>query len=346
MKVLRFLLFPFAIIYDIITAIRNFLFEKDILKSVKFSLPVIVVGNLSVGGTGKTPQVEYLVRILQGKFKVAILSRGYGRKTKGYILANINHSASDIGDEPLQYYKKFANINVAVNENRVEGIQQLIQSKSPDIILLDDAYQHRKVKGSCYVLLTKYSDLFIDDFLLPTGNLRENRAGAARADVIVVTKCPSNLSILEQDKIKKKLQLFNKPVFFSTIAYADKISGSLNLTIDALKSKHLLLVTGIANPKPLLSFLSDNAINFTHLNYPDHHHFTDKNIQDIISKFSEINSKDKLILTTEKDYTRLQNKITELSYLEIRTAFLNNDASNFNSLILNSIGVNLYNLNN
>ena len=194
MKLVRFLLFPFSVLYDLITSIRNFFFNIGIFKETNFNTPIIVVGNLSVGGTGKTPQIEYLIKLLKDVYKVAVLSRGYKRKTTGFVFVNNEHTANDVGDEPLQYFKKFKDISVAVNENRVEGVINLEKQQSPEVVLLDDAYQHRKIKGSFYILLTKYNDLFTDDFLLPTGNLRESRAGANRTDVIIVTKCPENLS--------------------------------------------------------------------------------------------------------------------------------------------------------
>jgi tetraacyldisaccharide 4'-kinase len=232
MKFVRFLLFPFAILYDLITSIRNSFFNAGVFKETTFYTPIIVVGNLSVGGTGKTPQIEYLIRLLKDFYKVSVLSRGYKRKTKGFLLVNEHHTANDVGDEPLQYFKKFTNISVAVDENRVEGIHNLMDQKSPEVLLLDDAYQHRKVKGSFYILLTKYDDLFTEDFLLPTGNLRESRAGAKRANVIVVTKCPLDLKEVEKENIKRKLQQYKKEVYFTTISYADKISGSQQLSLD------------------------------------------------------------------------------------------------------------------
>ena len=205
MKVLRFILFPFAILYDLVTRIRNFFFNTGIFYQTSFKTPVIVVGNLSVGGTGKTPQIEYLIRLLKNNFKTAVLSRGYKRETKGFVLLNENHVAIDVGDEPLQYFQKFGNIDVAVCANRVKGITNLIKSNIPEVILLDDAFQHRKVKGSFYILLTKFDDLFMDDFLLPMGRLRESREGAKRADIILVTKCPDDLTKESQKLIKKKV---------------------------------------------------------------------------------------------------------------------------------------------
>jgi tetraacyldisaccharide 4'-kinase len=197
MNFLRKILFPFAVLYGFITSIRNFLFDYRILKSYSFPIPVIAVGNLSVGGTGKTPQIEYLIRLLSNKYKIATLSRGYKRKSEGFILANATSNAEILGDEPFQFYKKFPNIQVAVDANRKNGIEQLLsQSNKPDVILLDDAFQHRKVKAGFYILLTAYNDLFINDFMLPTGNLRESRSGAKRADMIIVTKCPRDISEL------------------------------------------------------------------------------------------------------------------------------------------------------
>src|SRR6187402_1934602 len=193
MNFLRKILFPFAILYGFITSIRNFLFDKGILKAYSFDLPVIAVGNLSVGGTGKTPQIEYLIRLLSDKYKVATLSRGYKRQSEGFVLASPASDALQLGDEPFQFYKKFRNIQVAVDANRKNGIEQLLSdSNSPEIILLDDAFQHRKVKAGFYILLTSYGDLFCNDYMLPTGNLRESRSGAQRANIVIVTKCPQN----------------------------------------------------------------------------------------------------------------------------------------------------------
>lgn len=337
MKFLRFLLFPFAIIYDAVTTIRNLFFDVGIFKQTKFEVPIIVVGNLSVGGTGKTPQIEYLIRLLKDSFKIAVLSRGYKRKTKGYVLVNKKHSALDVGDEPLQYFKKFKNINVAVDANRVEGATNLITQKSPEVILLDDAYQHRKIKGSFYILLTKFDNLFVDDYLLPTGNLRESRKGARRADAIIVTKCPSDLSAEYQQNITTRLQKFNKDVFFTTIFYGKIKSQKSQLSIDELKKHQVLLITGIANPKPLLSFFKTNNIAFSHLEYPDHHHFSSKEINAIVKEYKALKSTKKILLTTEKDYTRLQNSLDNLYFIEIETSFLAKGEDAFNHQIISHI---------
>ena len=337
MKFLRYILFPFAIVYDVVTRIRNFCFDVGVFKECSFQVPVIVVGNLSVGGTGKTPQIEYLIRLLKDNYKTSVLSRGYGRKTNNFLLVNNSHTAEDVGDEPLQYFKKFNNIEVAVDVNRVEGISNLLSNHSSEVVLLDDAFQHRKVKGSFYILLTKYNDLFTDDFLLPTGNLRESRGGAKRADVIVVTKCPEDLSQQAQEKLKDKLKKYHKEVFFTTISYDKKISGSESVLMESLKDYEVILITGIANPKPMLSFLNEKEVNFKHLEFADHHHFSDKEIAMIKKEYESLNSSKKIILTTEKDYVRLSNKITDISFLGIQTSFLFNQENAFNKIITTHI---------
>lgn len=333
MKMLRFLLFPFAIIYDLVTTIRNFLFEIGIFNQTTFPIPVIVVGNLSVGGTGKTPQIEYLIRLLKNQFQIAILSRGYKRKTKGFLQVNKMHSANEVGDEPLQFHKKFTDIFVAVDEVRVNGIERILEKSKTEIVLLDDAFQHRKVKGSFYILLTKFDDLFTDDFLIPTGNLRESRRGAQRATAIVVTKCPENLTENEQKIIQNKLVTYQKPVFFTTISYSKKLKGINEILVQELPNYQILLVTGIANPTPLLKFLERNNCTFQHLNFSDHHQFSLKEMQQIQLKFDNIQSTKKIILTTEKDYVRLNSSLQNCYYIEIETVFFGSQKKYFDDLI-------------
>jgi tetraacyldisaccharide 4'-kinase len=333
MKLVRYLLFPFALVYDLITSIRNFFFDKGIFTSTYFDIPVIAVGNLSVGGTGKTPQIEYLIKLLKGK-KVAVLSRGYKRKTNGFLLLNETHSAEDVGDAPLQFYKKFNHISVAVDADRTHGIQRLINEVNPDVVLLDDAFQHRKVQAGLYVLLTKYEDLYVDDLILPTGNLRESRRGAKRADLIVITKCPESLSEKEQEKIIQKIQpKENQKVFFTNISYANQLQGDNAILIEELPVYEIVLVTGIAAPKPLLKFLEAKKVNYKHLKYPDHHKFSEADISKIKTTFNTIPTKKKLILTTEKDYVRLMDKVERLSYIEIETKFLDSE-DDFNKRVL------------
>lgn len=340
MKLFRFLLFPFAVLYDLITTIRNWFFDINVLKSTRFKIPVIIVGNLSVGGTGKSPQIEYLTRLLENTYKVAVLSRGYKRKTTGFQVVNSNHSATDVGDEPLQFYKKFKEeVIVAVDADRTNGIKQLLKKeRSLQVVLLDDAYQHRKVKGSTYVLLTKYNDLYIDDFILPAGNLRESSRGAKRADVIIVTKCPENLSEINKEEIVKRInKKDHQQVFFTSISYDESLKPeNLKLTISDLKNKDVLLVTGIANPTSLLGFLSKEKIHYKHLKYPDHYNFTDQDILKIKKEFNNLESSNKVILTTEKDYMRLETKLENVCYIAIKSKFLNNEKE-FNNFIISQV---------
>jgi tetraacyldisaccharide 4'-kinase len=338
-KLLRKLLFPFAILYGLITAIWNFLFDKGILKSYTFNIPVIAVGNLSVGGTGKTPQIEYLIRLLSSNYKIATLSRGYKRQSEGFVLADANANATILGDEPFQFYTKFPNIQVAVDADRKNGIQQLLsQQVKPDIILLDDAFQHRKVKAGFYILLTSYGDLFSDDFMLPMGNLRESRSGAKRANVIIVTKCPPDLSLDEQNKIKKFLlrrndQKENQELYFSFIDYDDFIySESKSIAVDEIKNTNKLHLAGIAKPEPFFNHLK--YANDEQLVFPDHHHFTENDLLEIKKK-----AKNKIIITTEKDFVRLKGSLPkeQLFYLPIRSSFLS-DSERFNKTILNYVG--------
>lgn len=331
MNVLRKILFPFAILYGFITTVRNFLFDKGILKSTTFNVPVIAVGNLSVGGTGKTPQIEYLIRLLSDKYKVATLSRGYKRKSEGFVLADATSNAEILGDEPFQFYQKFPNIQVAVDANRTNGITQLLsQNEIPEIILLDDAYQHRKVKAGFYILLTSFDDLYADDFMLPTGNLRESRSGANRANIVVVTKCPSNLSNEKQEEIRLKLKLTcSQQIFFTFIDYDDEIySKDEKIAVSEIKNEPKILLAGIAKPKPFFDYLKNEKDEC--LTFPDHHHFSDADLEEIQKK-----AQNKKIITTEKDFVRLKDSklISQLYYLPIKSTFINN-RQNFDATIL------------
>ena len=339
MNLLRKTLFPFAILYGFITSIRNFLYDRGILKSYSFDIPIIAVGNLSVGGTGKTPQIEYLIRLLAPKYKVATLSRGYKRQSKGFVLADSNSSAEILGDEPFQFYIKFNNIQVAVDADRKNGIEQLLsQTNKPEIILLDDAFQHRKVKAGFYILLTSYADLYSDDYMLPTGNLRESRSGAKRADIIIVTKCPVNLSLDEQNKIKKFLlsqkdKGKNQELYFSFSDYDEFIySEDKTMKVSESRNGNKLLLAGIAKPNPFFAYLQ--AENDEKLVFPDHHHFTESDINTIKNK-----SQNKIIITTEKDFVRLKGSIPkeQLFYLPIRSSFLS-ASENFDKTITNYVG--------
>lgn len=337
MRLLRKLLFPFSLIYLLVTAVRNFLYNTGLFKSYTFSVPVIAIGNLSTGGTGKTPQTEYLIRLLSDKYRVATLSRGYKRKSKGFVLGSADSNADILGDEPYQFRQKFPNINVAVDADRKNGIEQLLSlSPQPEIIILDDAYQHRRVKAGFYVLLTSYGDLYADDLILPAGNLRESWSGAKRADVIVVTKCPPDLTESERKKITDKLKpKKSQKVYFTCIAYDSAVySDNGRLEVSEIANVAKVLVAGIAKPKPFFDYLQqpgDEALAF-----PDHHDFTDKELADLNER-----SLHKIIITTEKDYMRLKGKLPadRLFYLPIKSRFLEG-GTDFDKTILDYVGKN------
>jgi tetraacyldisaccharide 4'-kinase len=333
MNLLRKILFPFAVLYGFITSIRNFLYDKGILKSYVFDLPVIAVGNLSVGGTGKTPQIEYLIRLLSDKYKIATLSRGYKRKSEGFVLADASSNVGILGDEPFQFYQKFRNIQVAVDADRVNGITQLLsQSDKPQVILLDDAFQHRRVKAGFYILLTSYDDLFYNDFILPTGNLRESRIGVERANVIIVTKCPKGISINEQNKIRKKIGV-EKKVFFTYIDYDNAVfSDDEKLPVSDIETVDKILLAGIAKPEPFFAYLQAAKNNV--IVFPDHHDFSQQDIETIKNKAAN-----RIIITTEKDFVRLHGKLPkeQLFYLPIKSSFVSNE-NDFNKTILDYVG--------
>jgi len=335
MDLLRKLLFPFAILYGGITSVRNYLYFINVFKRTSFNIPTIVVGNLSVGGTGKTPMVEYIIRLLKDQYKIATLSRGYKRKSEGFFLADTDTTMEQIGDEPFQYHHKFNNISVAVDAKRVNGIQNILKlKKDTQAIVLDDAYQHLAVKGGFNILLTTYDEPYYNDYMLPTGNLRESRKGAKRANIIIVTKCPKDLSIDNQKSIVKKLNLkpgqlsFFTYIEFSKLAYTNCDS----ISVEELKKEDYILVAGIAKPQSFFDHLKGEKT--TCLTFPDHHHFSTADIELILNK-----AKENKIITTEKDYVRLNGLIpsNKLYYLPIQTSFLNN-SEEFDKTILDYVG--------
>ncbi|WP_204346751.1 tetraacyldisaccharide 4'-kinase [Psychroserpens algicola] len=324
MKLLRKILFPIVPIYFGITWLRNKFYNLGWMSSRSYDFPIICVGNLSTGGTGKTPTIEYLIRVLKEKHKVATLSRGYKRESSGFIIADDNATAKTIGDEPFQFYKKFDDVVVSVDANRQHGISQLLSKVQPDVILLDDAFQHRKVRAGLNILLTSYGNLYVDDIVLPTGDLREPRAGAKRADMILVTKCPQSLSVSEKEHIKNKLKpLSHQSVYFSSIFYSEDVCNEHErFPLTQLKDKQVTLVTGIANPQPLLDYLTAKSIAFEHLKYQDHHSFSVSEIETLKQK--------EIVLTTEKDYVRLRGEFlsqtSSIYYLPIRFQIDNHNA--------------------
>ncbi len=335
---------PFSFLYWIVIAIRNWLYNKNIILSTSFGLPIICVGNLAVGGTGKSPMVEYLVRLLKDELKVATLSRGYKRRTKGYALADELSTALEIGDEPMQFHVKFPDIPVAVGEQRLEAIPQLLHDR-PDTqtIILDDAFQHRAIKAGLNILLTDYSNLFTRDFYLPAGDLRDLKSEYKRAEVIVVTKCKPDLSINEKEKIIKEIAPRNgQAIFFAAMEYGQPYHIITHARFSLTENTEVLLVSGIANPRPLKSLLEKYSKTYYMIQFSDHRIFTIDDLKDVKKRFKAIDSVNKIILTTEKDAVRLVKFNAEIAdwplyVIPVRHHFLYGEGDRFNERVTNFI---------
>jgi tetraacyldisaccharide 4'-kinase len=307
-KYLRLLLLPFSCLYGLAVIVRNMFYDSGMFSSRSFELPVISIGNLDVGGAGKSPMTEYLVRLLKGEYKLATLSRGYGRITKGYIEAQVDSTDVEIGDEPAQFKQKFPDIMVAVCESRVDGIKKL--RLNHDLVIMDDAYQHRAVAPGLSILLFDYGRVNEPRLLLPAGNLREPYSGYKRADVIVITKCPATLSETEKEQIKLRVKpKAHQELFFTRISYGalQEIDGAPSTAI-LDRDTEVFLLTGIANPYPLLKHLENSVKTVNHHNYPDHHRFSLKNITKLADEFERCVAQKKLVITTEKDAQRLREQ--------------------------------------
>jgi tetraacyldisaccharide 4'-kinase len=305
-KYARLLLLPFSVLYGIVVILRNKLYDWGLFKSTRFDIPVICVGNLVVGGSGKSPVTEYLVHLL-ADYKVAILSRGYGRDTKGFLYADQTSTAKSIGDEPLQFYHKFPQVTVAVCEDRVKGITQLRDTH--DLIILDDAFQHRRLNPGFSILLFEFQKLLEGQFLLPAGNMREPFWGYKRADILLITKSPQEISGQQKEECAvhfTKSAVADK-LFFSSIHYKNlqSLFTTEVFNIEILNHKKVFLLTGIANPKPLLEYLSQFSLAIEHHDYPDHHSFSSGNLSKLVKAFIQDPAKEKIIITTEKDAQRL-----------------------------------------
>ena len=337
----RKLLLPFSGLFWIGVSTRNLLYKTGFFKSKKFKIPVICIGNLSTGGTGKSPHVILVADLLKDELEMAMLSRGYGRKTSGLVIANYSSKVFDIGDEPLQFFNRFRNkIVVAVSENRTIGINHLVKHYKTEGILMDDGFQHRKVKPGFSILLTDFHEPYTSDYLLPAGNLREPRSGAKRADIIVVTKCPDAFSVKQRDAILSKIK--PKPhqkVYFSKIVYSNSAIGyRFTLESDEWRDYEVVLVTGIANSKPFVDFVKERFKAIHHLEFSDHHNFSVADVQKIDQQYDKIKALQKVILTTEKDYMRLKDEsalIENLFYLPIEVEL--NDFDGFKENVLNYV---------
>ena len=340
-------LLPLSWLYGRGVALRNALFDMGILESRTYNIPIINVGNLTVGGTGKTPHTEYLIRLLKPTYKVAVLSRGYKRKTKGYVLATEKSTVEEIGDEPWQMRKKFPDIYIAVDRSRRHGIERLCSDKETrdvDVILLDDAYQHRYVQPGVNILLVDYHRMVTDDKLLPAGRLREPKESIRRAHMVVVTKCPYDIKPMGYRVIQRQLSLmpFQK-LFFTSLRYnrlQALFSDSSRDLPTPTDGEHILLLTGIASPEQMLIDLKPYCNDITPLSYPDHHYFSTEDVQEINQKFSSL-PQPRLIITTEKDASRLRKakglspEVREALYvLPVEVQFMRNEQNSFNDKIL------------
>jgi tetraacyldisaccharide 4'-kinase len=347
------LLYPFSLIYGAITGFRNFLYNSGILKQKEFRIPVICIGNITVGGTGKTPHTEYITELLRGKFRVAILSRGYLRKSKGFRIASPTDDVKDIGDEPMQMSRKFSDVTIAVDRDRVNGINSILQEKpDTEVILLDDGFQHRRVLPGFTILLTDFNRLMINDHMLPYGNLRESVINMNRADIILITKSPENISPIQRRIIVKDI---NKApyqnLYFTSFEYRQPepvfdchTEKEPELTVSKNTAAGIVLLTGIANPLPIKEYVSKYFAEVVHLAFSDHHRFSDRDIMKVSEAFLNLSNKEKYILTTEKDAVRLrefsniaENIRSATFYIPIGIKFLNDDKEEFDNLIIDYV---------
>jgi tetraacyldisaccharide 4'-kinase len=347
-NLIRFILFPISLVYGIVTWIRNIFFDLGILLSKSFEIPVISVGNLSTGGTGKTPHIEYLIRLLGQEYKIAVLSRGYKRITRGFIIADENSTPAEIGDEPCQFYSKFKNIIVAVDEKRKRGITNLLKlSSPPDIILMDDAFQHRYVEPGLSVLLTDYHKIYSHDYMLPTGTLREFRGNAKRADIIVVTKTSKILSPITKKSIQEEIKpQSHQKLLYSYINYSSFLPiGGIDFIPDGRKRYNtIIIVAGIANTYPLEFYLRSFCDEIQLLQFPDHYSYSQKDIVKIMEVFDGIITQNKVIVTTEKDLMRISRpdylntlRHYPICYVQIEIVFHKEDKPVFDKSILDYV---------
>jgi tetraacyldisaccharide 4'-kinase len=340
----RLLLFPFALVYGLVLRIRNYLYDKQVIRSTAFNLPIICVGNLSVGGTGKSPMVDYLASILKTEYKLATLSRGYKRRTKGYLMAGKETTAVEIGDEPMQFHLRHPEIAVAVGEERIVAVPQLLYDRpETELIILDDAFQHRAITAGFNIILTDCNNLYTRDFYLPTGDLRDNISSARRADVIIVTKCSPAITEAESRAIVRELDpLPTQQVFFSAIRYGRLYHIINQSPRELFAHSEVLLICGIANPSPLTSYIEGETSGYDALFYSDHHIFSIDDLHEIRERFTTLQGPDKLIITTEKDAVRLvkfREELRDMPFfvLPISVSFLFGRENEFRGLISNFI---------
>lgn len=353
LKSFRYLLFPFSMIYAVILHIRNWLYDKGYLASSDFRFPLICIGNLAVGGTGKTPMVEFIIAHLGSRHNTATLSRGYKRRTKGFAIAGEDTTAIDIGDEPMQLHRKFPDVTVAVGEERLVAIPQLLQERpATRVIVLDDAFQHRAVRAGLNILLTEAGNLYTRDHLLPTGDRRDVKASSRRAHVIIVTKCKPYLSDQEKALIEEELQPGpGQKLFFTTLNYGTPYAMFSGEKREIREDTEVLLVCGIANPAPLKDYLNNLTTGYEMMRFRDHHIFNSEDLRDIRQHFNQMRGQKKIIITTEKDAIRLEKFKEDLAslpvfVLPVKHEFLFGGDTEFKDLLDNFVGSNINNNGN
>jgi tetraacyldisaccharide 4'-kinase len=349
---LKLLLYPLSLLYGLAVAIRNMLYDFKLFKSTEFDIPVISIGNITVGGTGKTPHTEYLIKLLKQKYRVAALSRGYMRKSQGFRLVETGSTVEDVGDEPLQMKQKYPSVTISVCENRVEGVETLLQGTPfPDVVVLDDAYQHRRITPGLNILLIDYNKPIKDDYLLPLGRLRESKLQAQRANIIIITKCPNEISPITRRIMAKDVHLYPyQELFFTTMVYGQLCpvypeAKPMDLFNDP-RNMAILLVTGIAAPEYAIRHIAQLTSEVDSLTFPDHHNYTGQDVRMINEKYELLKNQAKIIVTTEKDAVRLRQLVIPsemkkvLYYLPIQVKFLDREGKQFDKRILDYVGEN------
>lgn len=348
----KIFLYPVSFLYGLITSIRNFLYDRGILPSAGFPIPVICVGNITVGGTGKTPHTEYIAGLLRKNFKVATLSRGYKRKTRDFRIASSSSLVSDIGDEPIQLSRNLTDVLVTVDRNRVNGVKRImLEYPGTDVIIMDDGFQHRRIKPGFSILLTDFNRLIVRDHIMPYGNLRESKGNMRRADVILITKSPENLSAVQRSLIVNELDKSPyQNLYFTSVSYKppvpvfEHIHSGIQSDFSKSAGCGVVLVTGIANPQPLKEYLQKSYDEIIHLSFPDHYNFREKDLAGISSAYNDLKSATRYLFTTEKDAIRLR-EFTNIAepvkiaffYIPVGVHFLNEDKDEFDNLIIDYV---------
>ena len=346
-------LYPFSLIYGLITGIRNFMYNTGVLKSVEFSIPVICVGNITIGGTGKTPHTEYLAGLLRGIFRVATLSRGYKRKTRDFRIASLSSQVSSVGDEPLQIFRKFPDVLVTVDRNRVNGVNRILEADpETEVIIMDDGFQHRSITPGLSILLSDFERLIVRDHMLPYGSLRESKRNMRRADIILITKSPENITPIQRRLIVKEIDKAPyQNLYFTSLTYKaplpvfdSKDPEETHSDLSQCAGCGIVLITGIANPLPLKEYLQKTSGEVIHLSFPDHYNFNEKDISGITKAYKYLKSPTKYLFTTEKDAVRFR-EFTNIAepirsaffYIPVGIHFLNDDKEEFDNMIVDYV---------